>query len=405
MKNIYLLIFIGTTIFLGSCDIKKSNVSPDATFVKVYESQNIDEEYYPLSIVENGNSGYLILSAIIDSSAQIALFPRVHILAINSEGDVISTLTLPIENINPVPGWLHINNKNYIVCMDQANSNTKISEIVLNGEMISINPIITLESQNPLYAWEDDENVLILSYSFLSRNSKVECFDQNLNPVWESSFSAKQDFETVVTQHLQKRGDELPFFAGDFINSYGSKDYFVNCLENQTIALLFINGNSGSVTGRVYGQGVVGAISSTMQLNDTSMALSRFDKGENYILPSVNIDRNTLNNTNDFIGKDIHLSQLIPNAKVDVLKYTLSTKEYLLYATTTNNNQIMLLFFDTQTGKQVYTHYLGYGNPVEVKQVIQTSDSGLAILGKTRINERYRRIILYKVSSDQLDLD
>lgn len=405
LKVWYILLII-MVVVLTSCDIHKSNAAPDATFVKVYESHNTDENYYPLSIIENGESGYLIASALIDSSSQVALFPRVYVLAVDKAGEVIASQLLDIQYVNPVSSWVQLNNKNYLVCMDNTTSNTRIIEVELSGTEISVQPAsLSSESLNPLFSWNDDDNLLILSYSFISRNSKIECFDKNLNPIWESTFSAKQDFEEEVTRHMQKRGTEYPFFIGAFMNANGSKDYFANCLENQSLTLLFLQGSSGSITGRIYGQGLVGAISALVQITDTSMAISRYDKGDNYIFPGENIDRNTLNNTNDFIGRDIPLSQLKADAKTKAIIYSQNDKNYLLYASTTKNNQIILLFFNPETGEQVYTHYLGYGNPVEIVEVKITSDNGLAVLGKTWISERYKRIIFYKVSADQLDLD
>jgi hypothetical protein len=401
MKNLVIVTQVFILFMFFSCDIKKSNVSPNATFVKVYESGNIDESYFPLSIIENGNSGYLILSALDDSV--YTNFPRVHITSLTPEGNVSASLALPIQYTNPVPGWLSINNKNYFVCMDDVTLTAKLLEVSVSGKVISFSEKqLDVTRYMPVYSWSDGKNMILLSYNRLSKSSEIDLYDNNLNSVWSKSVSAVDDFENDVRLHLQKKGKEFPFFAGAIGTSSGTNDFFVNCLANYTMTLVFLSGSSGEVTGRLYAFQTGGAISSALYVNDTSYALSRYYTGDNFVNPIAKINKNIIQNTQDF--QDIPLSQLKSDAKTSVIKYHHNDTDYILFASSTKNNQIVLLFFDPITGKQVYTHYLGYGNPIEVVQVIQTKDNGLAVLGKTWINERYQRIILYKLSQDQLSL-
>jgi hypothetical protein len=168
------------------------------------------------------------------------------------------------------------------------------------------------------------------------------------------------------------------------------------------MVMLFISGNSGTETGRLYSYQEGTAISSALHLAADTFTLSRYHSGDNYVFPLAAIDRNELQNTQDF--QDILMSQLKADSRMDVIKYNLEENKYILYAATSKSNQIVLIFFDAETGEQTKTHYLGYGNPVEVVSLIQTWDDGLAVLGKTWINGQYQRIILYKVSRDQVGL-
>ena len=76
-----------------------------------------------------------------------------------------------------------------------------------------------------------------------------------------------------------------------------------------------------------------------------------------------------------------------------------------MYASTTTRNQIMLLFFNSETGDQEYAHLLGAGNPVQVTNILEAQDQGIIILGQTLINGEYERIILYKIDKDQLAIN
>jgi hypothetical protein len=168
------------------------------------------------------------------------------------------------------------------------------------------------------------------------------------------------------------------------------------------MAMVFLSGSSGSETGRLYNYQEETSISSSLHLEGDTFTVSRYHSGDNYIYPLAGLDRNSLQNTQDF--QDILMSQLMADSRMDVIKYTLDEAEYIVFAATSKSNQIVLLVFDRETGEQVTTHNLGYGNPVEVASLVQTSDNGLAVLGKTWINGQYQRIIFYKVSRDQIGL-
>lgn len=396
MKIIHYLSIILLIGIIISCDVKKSNVSPEAAFVRVYESSNIDEAYYPEAILELDDKNYLILSALVDSN--LSNFPGISILALSPSGEIISSLTLPVSYSNPVPEWIQLGGKTYFICMHDISMQAKLIEVTLNGTELSYNEQMEFDRKMPLLVWNDGQNTLMLSYERIGRNSIIDLYDQNFNQVWGTQISTNEDFEWIIRRHIQRKGKTFPFFIGSVDDGSSVKDYFVNCLANYSMVMLFISGNSGTETGRLYSYQEGTAISSALHLEADTFTLSRYHSGDNYVFPLAVLDRNDLQNTQDF--QDILMSQLMSDSRMDVIKYTLDDKEYLVYAATSKSNQIVLMFLDSETGEQLTTHYLGYGNPVEVVSLIQTQDDGLAVLGKTWINGQYQRVILYKVSRD-----
>jgi hypothetical protein len=400
MKPIYIISIFFLAGIIFSCDVKKSNISPEANFVKVYESSNVDEAYYPEAMIELRDKNFLVLSAILDSN--LSNFPGISVLALTSSGEIITSLKLPVSYSNPVADWIQIGGQTYFVCMDDVSMQAKLIEVTLNGTELSYNEQMEFDRKMPLSVWNDGENTLLLSYERLGRNTIIDSYDQNLNSVWGTQISTNEDFEGLIRLHIQRNGKPLPFFIGGIDNISSVKDYFVNCLANYSMVMLFVSGNNGTETGRLYSYQEGTAISSALHIAADTFTLSRYHSGDNYIFPFITIDRNALQNTQDF--QDILMSQLQADSKMEVIKYSLDDKEYIVFAATSKSNQIVLIFLDAETGEQSKTHYLGYGNPVEVVSLIQTQDDGLAVIGKTWINGQYQRIIFYKVSRDLLGL-
>ena len=75
MKYLYLLII---NVLVISCDIKKSNISPDNNFTRVYTDNNSSHTYYPVDVVETDDNGFLIVSGLYDSDS--LNYPKVHLL-------------------------------------------------------------------------------------------------------------------------------------------------------------------------------------------------------------------------------------------------------------------------------------------------------------------------------------
>lgn len=384
-----------------SCDIRKSDVEPDDSFVRVYESANIDEKYYPVDIIQPEEDYYLVLSALIDSS--LTNFPKIHLLALNLGGEVLATLTLPDNYVNPVKGWLSVGGNNYFVCMDDITLQSKLVQVMLNNnDELRVTETMSFDRKMPLHAWYGEDAMILLSYDRIGRYTIIDRYDNNFNPQWWTAVNTNEDFESAIWAHFQKTGKEFPFFAGA-AGPKGDKDFFVNCLANYSMALLFIEGQSGGETGRIYAYQDETGITSALSLQNDTFAISRYHSGDCYVYPKVYIDRNILQNTIDF--QDILISLLQDDAHTDIIKYNSDGKDYIVFASTSRANQILLLFFDAVSGEQVYVHTLGYGNPVEITIMILTKDNGLAILGKTWINGQYQRIIFYKVSENQLELE
>jgi hypothetical protein len=159
---------------------------------------------------------------------------------------------------------------------------------------------------------------------------------------------------------------------------------------------------AGAETGRVYSHHENG-ISSALSLGADTFAVSRFFEGENFVFPRAGLALNSIQNAKDF--QDIELSVLEDNAAMDVMLYELQNTEYIVFASTTSNSEVVLLFFDAETGEQAHTRIIGQGNNIRVVRILETLDKGLAVLGETDFNGQFKRMILIKLTAEQLEFE
>ena len=92
---------------------------------------------------------------------------------------------------------------------------------------------------------------------------------------------------------------------------------------------------------------------------------------------------------------------MVENASVRILRATIDSKNVLIYGTDTKSKQIGLLFYEESAGTFLSSRYLGFSNPFEIANLIQTEDGGLAVCGTTYLAGRFPRICIFKLSKDQ----
>jgi hypothetical protein len=152
--------------------------------------------------------------------------------------------------------------------------------------------------------------------------------------------------------------------------------------------------------GVVQGQQDDGGFSAVKPIASTKFAAARFNFGDNYLLPNVNLSSNSITSSVDYVGNT--LPELIPNANVRIIRSVINTTNTLIYGSDTKAKQIALLFYDEATGALTGSHYLGFSNPFEIAGLVQTADEGLAVCGTTYLAGRFPRICLFKISKNDL---
>ena len=391
IKSFLLIFAILFTIF--AC--KKVKLNPENIFTKIYNDSNSDISYYPLDIIQSSDGGYYILSGLsVDTNRT---FLSTHISKTNKFGELLWENTLNEQYVNPVSGLISNGTDISFICMDRISLGTYLMTIDdANG---TANVVSTFDDiLYPLVSSQTSDNgFLLLSYDRDTRSSMLTKFNSSFTETWNNTFSVVEDVEEMLIAHLTRSCKPLPFFAGTIESGGG---YFVNALYNYSLAMIFVNSSNGVRTGLIYGDRYNAGISAAISVQFNNFAVSKFVFNNHYYLPSASLSLSSITSSDGLSANRI--AELNDAAHTLIKKIIVDSKEIAVYASNTSSNQILLIFYDLNTGDFIANKYLGHSNPVEIAEIIQTSDNGLAILAQTIVAGRFKRTALYKIPKEQI---
>ena len=395
--NVYLILL---SLFAGltGCDIKKSNAKPDSVFTNIYNNTDLNASFYPLDIRQKANGNFVILAGTTNDTSQYPL-AGTYIMETDSKGKFLWDNNITSGFVNPVPGFLDGNDEVYFIAMDGTTLQAQLMRVDDSEKAASVIKSYS-GIEYPLYVHQNsDGSVLIVSYDRTSRTTRVTKTDASFNELWHNNYNVMEDDEQKVLYHVTKLGQQFPFFTGEVKNGSTTTHYFVNSFFNYSFSLLFINAGNGQLTGVVNGDHYDGSVSSTMHLSDTKFALSRYSFGDNYILPQVDLDIETISHSNNLVGTKF--PDLNSDAKVVIREKGEGSNRRIVYITTTKVGQLVIHQFNYDTGELLKSKYFGHSNPVEVASAIDTNDGGMILLCRMIVAGRFPRIAEFKVSPDE----
>ncbi|MBN2348223.1 MAG: hypothetical protein JXJ22_05270 [Bacteroidales bacterium] len=390
-----------SAMVMYSCDIKKSDISPEESFSKVYDHPDYNVAYYPLDVVEMPDDGFLILASLSEDTL-VNNFLGGYLLKTDKTGEFEWELRIPYPYVSPVPNLLNINNSWHLLCMDAVTQENRLLEI--NTGNGTVNESGRHNLQFPLFAMVDHEkNILALNFDRVGKKSILTRYDQNLNPDWTYSYDIVDDVENQIRLHLNKMGKQFPFFIGEAGINESNPHYYVNCFKNYTMSLIFADVNNGHQTGILNTYQDDAAISSAVYLDSSNFALSRYYLEDNYIFSKVQLQMDEAQNANNF--NDSRVPELASNAHVKTIIYEKDDGDKIIvYTSHTKTNTIVMYFYSYETGELINTKYLGSTNPIEVAALISSSEESLTILFRTLVIGRFPRIGLTKISKEELGI-
>jgi len=384
-KTIFISVISVLIVLLFSCSSEEDYI-PESSFIKIYNDGLFNSSYEPMDIVQAGNSGYFILGAYDTWST--------YILRVDEKGEFLWDYKLDDNYVNPIAGLYFIDSAFYFFCMDDLSLGTYLMKATDQSQSAEAERNLGYIIY-PLASSRMDDGYLIESYNRESYSTRLTKLNFDFAEVWHEEYSVEQDVEEFIISHLTRTGNRLPFFTGQAGNKY-----FFNGYYNYSMSLLFVNSSDGSQTGVINGFRNESAISSAKYIDGNTFALSRFDHGENFILPKIDLSTTDIGISSDLAGNE-H-PEMTPDAFVYSEIVDVNGKEVVMFATSTKGGQILLYAYDAIDGSLVGTHHLGRINPYSAIDFVPTEDGGLAVLGNTFVNGRFSRIVLIKLSEKQL---
>ena len=369
----------------SSCDQSEDYI-PEESFLKIYNDELFNTSFIPMDMVQAGDNGYFILSAYNSWDT--------YILRVDEYGEFMWDYKLAENQVNPIKGLYYQDSAFYFFCMDDLSLSTYLMKATDQSKAAEVERSFG-DIIYPLHSSKVSDGFLIESYNRESYSTRLTKLGPDFSRQWHEEYSVEQDIEEPIISHLTRIGDRLPFFTGEAGNRY-----YINGYYNYSVSLLFVNSNDGSQTGVINGFREKSAISSTQYIDGNTFAVSRFDFGDNYMIPRIDLNTSGIAISSDLEGNE-H-PEITANAFVYSEIIDVNGKQVTMFATTTKAGQILLYAYDTIDGSLIGTHHLGRINPYEAIDFVSTADGGLAILGNTFVNGRFSRINLIKLSEKQL---
>ncbi|MFH0757226.1 MAG: hypothetical protein V2B15_08070 [Bacteroidota bacterium] len=382
-------------LVVSGCEINQKEVLPEDGFVKIYNHPDELLSYYPESVIEISDGGYLFISAVKDGLSEIE-YPTTQLVRTDQAGVVIWA-----ERYNwlaPSSKLVNFGSSIGFVAMD----------LQLNAFAILVDPSSgevreqhDLEMTLPLFSFGDGQgNLVVLGYDFVSRSSWISKFNNNLGLERSNKLAVNADMDLLIQRHLNKTGQEFPFFIGEYSSDAGT-GYYVSCFSNYTLRTMFLDISSLNATGNVFSFQTDEAISAVIHKTGSLFSLSGYYEGNNYLVPEADIDVGISQSIKDFQVRQLY--ELTNKAKVVSEAVKSGSDEFALFASQTNANSIVIYQYAMDSDSLVMTHHRYFDERVEVSDIIQTADGGIAILGQIHVLGKYKRSFLLKEPKELLN--
>ena len=281
--------------------------------------------------------------------------------------------------------------------MDAVTTGAQIAEVDADLSAVNITPVqggLTY----PCAASYVENNFVLLSYDNGNKESVISLVSLSGGVSASKGYSigTGEDIEEPIINHFIRTGRQYPFEVGRVSSSL----YYFNGFYNYTFSLVFTNISSDDPQGVVQGNQDDGGFSAVAPLGGSKFATSRFNFGDNFLLPNKDLSTSGISSATNLGGYS--LPEMVENANVKILRSTIDNKNVLIYGTDTKSKQIGLLFYEESSGIFLSSRYLGFSNPFEIASFTQTADGGLAVCGTTYLAGRFPRICIFKLSKDKL---
>lgn len=380
------LFLLAISLVFVSC---KDKFTPEASFIKVYDDSDGNKDYFPLSMQQTNDGGYMILSAYNGWN--------IHLMKTDNIGDLQWEYDLPSKYINAVPNLIERDGHFYFVCMDAVGLFTYVMQVDQSaksaGEFQAFPQI-----QYPLYLADNETAVYIQNYNRFSFETGVYEISSDLTQINNSgSVQIFTDVEDKVINHLSYTGKRFPFS----ISVTPESDYVVmNGFNNYSFSTVFLDANL-DFSGVYNGAAFDGGLNAILPLGANKYSLARFSFSNLYYNPSATLSPTT-----------IDIAESIPaqgNAELDaespilIKNISINGTDHVVYLATTNSNQLLLSFYEKGSSVLKGSQYLGQNVPLKASDFSLTQDGGLIVLIRATVMGSFNRIATIKLTKEELE--
>lgn len=409
------ILFLIIGIVLVQCDIKNSDIENDQSFIRIFNDEDLNNDYHPLDVVKL-NDGFLILSTRIrDSITYTYEYHIPFVVKTDLEGNVEWTAAGSSPYVSPIPDILEVNGGFYFFALHETSLEPSLFEIDLSSQGMDL--IEAGDFGSNTYALksivDSEGNILLLinnnngtrDAELLKISGVPDEIQVNSLAIMENSSNHGINvIVPTILEHLGHYNKQYPFAIKEYKSNNNVDSYNVNCFGNDLFSLYNIGKNGSGQSNWITGSRNKVYVASFQQLNDTLVAFVKNDNNKISIKPNLVLNKDTrydiddLSETTDFIELDGQ--SLMPSR---IINY--NGKEYLMIAIATKGEQVALFIYDTENYELHNIYYIGSTNDIAPITIKKTDDDGLLILCKTLVTNKYPRIALYKIPLKEIGLE
>jgi hypothetical protein len=382
---LYTLLLLGSALSFSAC--KKKDAQPEDSFIKIYDDQDGNKHFHPLSITTSpSNDGYIVLSAF-DGW-------RIQLMKIDQTGEFVWNYELPSNYVNAVPNLIQSNGNNYLICMDAVGLFTyalKIDESNHTTTEVASFPNILY----PTYAYQSGQHVYVQNYNRTAYKTGIHRLSSDLtSETLSADLDIFTDVEERIVEHVTFTGKRMPFF----ISTTPEQNYLVmNGFYNYSFSLIFLDQNL-QFSGVYNGAGFNGGLAAISPSGGSQFALARFSYDNLYYNAGATLTPTTIDITESISAQGN--SELDAQKPVLIKDLLIGGTSYKAFLSSTRSNQLVLSLYSG--GSLAGKKYLGKNIPLTACDFIQTEDEGLSVLVQAKIMGSFDRIGIMKLSKEQL---
>lgn len=382
MRNVLLIISV---LFLySSCSEDLIEFTPTEKFNSIFDNPSEGLNYRPLDAIETDDGGFLILSALANES--------IFVLKVTNRGDFQWSRQLEPQFVSPVPNLIRQGENYYFIGSTLSDYTATLFEINDLGQTIEALRVYNSYRRPLAFNNLSPDTYLLLTY-----NDTTGTVLSKIQDGFAMEWARKYDNIENAHQKLQafRNQNRVDFFVGSY--NAGSVIYF-NSLRAEGLSLTYAN-DQGIETGKIRGS-QRNMMNSFTPTGNGLLASNYIFNNQSYFVNSYQPIVNDSINL-QILGGEI-LQDRLNIQQATTATISIGTVDYLVNAYTTLDGRIKLNFYDIQSGSKIAIKYVGGVDPLEVVEIIPTSDEGMAILSKITIAGSKQRINLMKIPKDEI---
>jgi hypothetical protein len=286
-----------TCLILTFVSCNKDELSPESSFLSIYDDNNYNAVYKPVGLGQSDSSIFILSERKLD----VSNFSGINLLINDPDGDFSKEIILEDQYVAPTKSLITIGKVHYFFCMDRNTLRPYLVRISPSGVPTYVS--INLSSSYPLAAnITNDNQLILLSYNQEYRQSVISLVTLNGDILLQAGYSieAGNDVLQAIINHFTRENDQLPFFCGQAPNN----SYCFNSFYNYTLSTIFSDFGQDPL-GVMQGQGVDAALQYLLAVNGNKFAFITYQFEDHFMSADTEFSTTNISSSVNYFDRKV----------------------------------------------------------------------------------------------------